>query len=185
MAEENVDMSWDFEVNLSGISAPKGKAVVVPEGYYKVKLTKLYVNTEKNPNRVVIMYAIEDGPFKGRTLVTGLNRPKDAEDKVRYYWRALAESAGYTSAQLDAGAVKLGPAAFDQKVAWVRYTPRPDENSYEEHTFLAPSEWQLQSKAFTENGGAAAAQAAANTTSTAVGGNATKTKADVLKQLGI
>jgi hypothetical protein len=185
MADEQDKMmrDWDFDINLSGISAPTGKgALSVPEGFYSVDLTDLYINPEK-PDRVIIKMLINDGIYKGVVRTDGLNRPKSAEDKVRYYWRALAESAGFTPAQLDAGSVKLGPGTFKGKKAFIHYIPRPDENSYDRTVFLAKGEWQAQKDQF------ATVQAAGGNKPTDNGatqsGGAVPTKGDVLKSLGI
>lgn len=156
--EVNVQRDWDFDVNLSGVVAPTGRnGNSVPSGYYKVTLTDLYVNGEKNPNRVIIKVQVSDGPFKGAIRTSGLNKPSSAEDKVRHYWRALAESSGYTAAQLDAGEIKLGLGTFQNRAAHIFYLNQEDsEDGRDAITFLAPAEWAQQAQAFEMNGGAAA-----------------------------
>ena len=175
--EDKMVRDWDFDVNLSGLNAPTGRSQL-PEGYYEVLLADLFINPEKNSDRVVIKVTVNEGQFKGMKRVTGINRPKSEDDKVRYYWRGLAESAGYTPAQLDAGSVKLSPSSFKSKRAFIRYTPKNDENEYDKVSFLAPAEWAMQKQAFvgTPSNGEAKPEAKPS---------ATKTKAEVLRQLGL
>ena len=176
-----LDHNWDFEVNLSGVQAPTGKgAANMPEGYYGVDLTDLYVNLQRNPNRVVIKAQVNEGPYKGGYLTTGLGKPKSDDDKVRHYWRALAESAGYTTKELDSGAVKFGLSTFKGRKAFVRFTPAAGEGTFPEIVFLAPAEWKLQAAAFEGSGESAPSTSTGNN-----GAAPAKTKTDVLKQLGI
>jgi hypothetical protein len=180
--EINVQRDWDFSVNLSGLTAPTGKGGnMLPTGYYKVKLTDLYVNPERNANRVIIKVQVSDGTFAGAIRTTGFNKPTSDEDKVRYYWRGLAESAGYTPAQLDAGEVNLGLNTFQGKDAFILFTDIEDsEDGFENVDFLPPMAWSQQKQNFDMVGAAekkvapAAAGSALGTTevkeATALGG---------------
>jgi hypothetical protein len=173
----NLQHDWDFEVNLSGLTAPTGKGGnVLPTGYYKVKLSDLYINPERKPNRVVIKVTVAEGPFTGSVRTTGFNRPTGPDDKVRYYWRGFAESAGYTPAQLDAGSVKLGVNSFKGRVAHILFTAKNEEANppvkWEDIDFLAPMEWAQQKQSFDMSGGAAKAEAASTAASgSALGGS--------------
>lgn len=186
--ELNVNRDWSMNVNLSGINAPTGnKAMEVPEGYYKAKVADMYVNPDRNPNRVIIKLTLADAPFTGVTRTDGLNMPKDDSDKVRYYWRGLAESAGYTPAQLDAGALSIGRDTFLEKTVHIRYTPKGTNGSeYDKTEYLAPTEWSQQKQMFDAAKGAAKANGASAPAPAAVlGGGNTTTKADVLSKLGL
>ena len=184
--ELNLNRDWSISINLSGITAPTGnKAMEVPEGFYKAKISDMYVNAEKNPNRVVIKLQLAEAPFAGVIRTDGLNMPKSDDDKVRYYWRGLAESAGYTPAQLDNGSISLGRDTFVEKMVHVHYTPKGNGSEYDKTEYLAPTEWSQQKQMFdaakaANAGKAAPAPAAAPT----LGGNTTS-KADVLSKLGL
>ena len=170
--EINVQRDWDFSVNLSGLIAPTGKGGnVLPTGYYKVKLADLYVNPDRNANRVIIKLQVAEGPFTGTIRTTGFNKPSGAEDKVRYYWRGLAESAGYTPAQLDAGEIKLGLGTFQDKIAHVFFTAKDEENGvkYEDIDFLPPMEWAQQMQNFEMSGGNKAAEKGTASAGSALG----------------
>lgn len=190
--DANLDREWSFAINLSGISAPTGaQKMELPEGYYKAVLTDAYVNSERNRGRVIFKLAIAEGPFKGLIRTDGLNIPRDANDKVRYFWRGLAESAGYTPAQLDAGEITLSVDTFKGRTVHIRYAPKTDEQEYDQVNYLPPSEWTQQRQIF-EAGTRSDAPAEAGS---ALGGagekglkpepTPTKSKADVLGALGL
>ena len=178
--EINVVRDWDFDVNLSGLVAPSGKGGnVLPTGYYKVKLADLYINPDRNANRVIIKVQVAEGPFTGTIRTTGFNRPTSDDDKVRYYWRGLAESAGYTPTQLDAGSVKLGLGSFKDRVAHVLFTAKDEDANppvkYEDIDFLAPMEWSQQKQNFEMSGGAAKPAAKATAAAGSALGGSTET----------
>lgn len=151
--EQNVDQNWSFNTNLSGLQAPTGSGgAQVPEGYYKAQVTDMYINPERNASGVIIKLQLtEAGPFKGAVRTDGLGVPKSDEDKVRYYWRGLAESAGYTPAQLDQGTLTLNRQAFLGREVHIYYVPKEEGNparEYENITYLTPAEWASQKQAF-------------------------------------
>ena len=144
---DNNDRGWEVNVNLSGLQAPTG-AANVEQGYYKGKVTDMYVRPEK-AGRVVIKMTINEGRFAGAVRTTGLNIPKDGEDKVRYYWRGFAESVGYTPKELDAGEVSLGNKSFLGRDAHFFYTPKElTSDGYDSVDFLPPVEWTQRSASF-------------------------------------
>jgi hypothetical protein len=151
--EPNLDRNWGFNINMAGLQAPTGQgSALVPEGYYKGLVTDMYINADKNTGRVIIKLSLVDaGPYTGAVRTDGLNIPKDANDNVRYYWRGLAEAAGYTPAQLDAGEITIGVTAFKGKQVFFKYTPKEEgnlERQYEQVTYLAPAEWAQQKAGF-------------------------------------
>ncbi len=201
-SEISVQRDWDFDVNLSGLVAPTGKGGnVLPTGYYKVKLTDLYINPDRNANRVIIKVQVAEGLFTSTIRTTGFNKPTGDDDKVRYYWRGLAESAGYTPAQLDAGVIKLGLGTFKDRIAHVFFTAKDEANGvqYEDMDFLPPMEWAQQMQNFEMSGRAravehkAGAGSALGTTTPAIteskplggGDSNTTSKNALLSQLGV
>ena len=135
----------------------------------------MYVNVDKNPNRVVIKLSVSEGEFKNGVITDGLNIPKSEEDKVRYYWRVFAESAGYTPAQLDAGGLKLSPEAFKGREVHVLFTPK-GEGSYDRTEYFSATEFAARK---------ANVNAATTTTTTAAKTGDTVTKGDLYAKLGI
>ena len=134
----NANTNWAFQVNLSGLRAPTGASAQVPEGYYKA--------------------TISEGEFTGTVRTTGLGIPKSGQDGVRYYWRGLLESAGYSPAQIDAGEVGMNRALLVGKTVTVHYVPGDkDAGIYEELSFLPLAAWESKAAAFAkaQNGGAA------------------------------
>jgi hypothetical protein len=146
--EPNLDRDFTFGINLGGINAPTGQGNMhVPEGYYTGTVTDMYVNRERNAGRVIIKLTLIDAPYTGAIRTDGLGIPKNDDDGVRYYWRALAESAGYTPAQLDAGTLNLGAAAFVGKTVHLKYVPKEEGNpdrKYDNVSYLTPAVWNQQ-----------------------------------------
>jgi hypothetical protein len=131
------------------------------------------VNPDRNPDRIIIKVTVAEGPFKGSVRTTGLSKPKSADDKVRYYWRGVAESAGYSPGQLDNGEIQLSAKTFVNKTAHVHYVPKveDDANSYETVLFLAPQEWVNQSTTFEALAAQGALASGATVTTRTLGGN--------------
>ena len=153
----NQNPNWNFNVNLSGLRAPTGAATQLPEGYYKATVTDAYTLNDK-PGRVIIKLTVSEGEFTGTVRTTGLGIPKSAQDNVRYYWRGMLESAGYSPAQIDAGEVGMNRALLVGRSVTVHYVPGDkDAGIYEELNFLPPAAWETKAAAFAkaQNGGAA------------------------------
>ena len=185
--ELNVNRDFSFSVNLSGINAPTGnKNMEVPEGYYKGKLSDMYVNAERNPNRAVIKITMSEAPFNGVVRTCGLNLPKSDDDKVRYYWRGLAESCGYTPAHLDKGSITMGRDTFVDREVHFHYVPKDKStDGYEAVNFLPPAEWSQQKQMFAMKQANGTTSASAEAKPTVLGGGNTTSKADVLSKLGL
>ena len=188
--EDNMDRDWRFTVNLSGVAAPTGrKNLEVPEGYYKVIVSDAYVNPERNKDRVIFKLTIAEGAYTGSIRTTGMNRPTGADDNVRFYWRGIAESTGYTATELDAGAIELAPATFISREAYIHFVPKSEGNQWEKVDFLSPVEWTQQAQAFELR----SAAAPTGPSGAVLGGNGagapiaagTTSKSDVLSKLGI
>jgi hypothetical protein len=174
--ELNLDRNWSFDVNLSGITVAAPIPKDVPKGFYKCKVEEMYVNIDKNPNRVVIKLTVAEGEFKNGIITDGLNIPKSEEDKVRYYWRVFAESAGYTPAQLDAGGLKLSPEAFKGREVHIQYTPKGENGGYDRTEYFNSTEFAARK---------AGANAAATATTSAAPKADTVSKGDLYAKLGI
>lgn len=200
----NLDHNWSFPINLTGVRAPTGQDTALPEGYYQATISEMYINTSKNAGRVVIKLKVTDPPeFSGVVRTDGLNVPKSADDKVRHYWRGLAEACGYQPSHLDVGEMNLGPKAFVNKVVGFKFTPKSEADKYEDILYLAPAEWTKQKEAFkarppsqvkgaeaSNSGGATLGQEVAGSAGTLVdssrnNGTATTGKNDVLNRLGL
>jgi len=153
----NANPNWAFQVNLSGLRAPTGGAAQLPEGYYKATITDAYTLNDK-PGRVIFKLTISEGEFTNTVRTTGLGVPKSAQDGVRYYWRGLLESAGYSPAQIDAGEVGMNRSLLVGKSVTIHYVPGDkDAGIYEELSFLPLAAWEAKATAFAkaQNGGAA------------------------------
>jgi hypothetical protein len=186
----NLDRSFSFNTNVSGLQAPTGGQTLV-EGYYKGLIADMYINPEKNANRVVIKAKVGEGPFSGSVRTDGLNLPSGAEDKVRYYWRGLLESCGYTPAQLDAGDLSLSPEMFINRACFFYYKPKEQEGGYDTMRWLSPAVWEDQAANFVPSEAKPASSSSAGPVTINRGGTSngaigtTANKADILKRLGV
>ena len=153
----NQNANWAFNVNLSGLRAPTGGAAQIPEGYYKGTLTDAYTLNDK-PGRVILKVTISEGEFTGTMRTTGLGIPKNDQDGVRYYWRGLLESSGYTPAQIDAGEVGMQRQLLVGRAVTFHFVPGDKEAGvYESLNFLPPADWSLKAAAFEKKSGVVAA----------------------------
>lgn len=166
MEADQVKRDWQFNINLAGVAAPTGTAEL-PEGYYVGKITDMYVDPGKNPNRVIIKVQVAEGPFSGVVRTDGMNIPTSPDDKIRHYWRGLAESAGYQPTQLDAGVIGLGASAFVGKTITFKYQPKNETNQYDRMLYLARAEWDRQRANFTPSAHTGAPAASVASTATA------------------
>lgn len=177
--EPNLDRNWGFDVNLSGLQAPTGQSSIeIPEGYYKAVVSDMYVNADNNAGRVIIKLSIVESAFAGALRTTGLNIPKSAEDNVRYYWRGMAESAGYSPAQLDAGQITIGVQAFKGKTVYIKFVPKEEGNpsrAYENISFLPPADWSQQKQGFDAMAATQSVTQQAAPAGSALGGSASAT----------
>lgn len=147
--QDNNIRTWSFDINVAGLTAPTGGRSL-PEGYYKGKVTDMYLRPE-DAGRVQIKVTVQDGEFSGVVRTNGINIPKSAEDNVRRVWRGLAESCGYTAAQLDQGQLKFTPQVFLGRECYFFYSPKASEggrSEYETFIFLPQAEWTKQKAAY-------------------------------------
>ena len=75
--------------------------------------------------------------------------PQSENDAVRYYWRAMMESIGYTPAQLDAGSIAISPEIIVGRECFFYYKPGDrDAGIWDVFNFLSPGDWKRQAAAF-------------------------------------
>lgn len=144
-------MSWNFQVNLSGIAPASAGARELPEGFY----TGMVLDAEAGQSstgrvQIALKVQVNEGEFNGVIRTTRLGVPQAADDKVLYYWRACFESLGYTPAQIDAGAVTVNKEVLVGRVAHFYYKPGDkDAGIYEDFKFLTPTDWSNRKASFT------------------------------------
>lgn len=142
---------WNFNVNLAGV-APAGAGLRnLPTGYYKGKITDAD-GTVASTGRPQVAFKIEitDPEFGGISRMTWLGIPQAADDNVRYYWRAAFESAGYTPAQIEAGAINASPSLFVGREVTIHYTQGDkDAGTRDNLRFLSPAAWDQGKKSET------------------------------------
>jgi hypothetical protein len=143
-------MSWNFQVNLSGVPAASGGSRELPEGFYTGSVIDAEpAQSSTGRTQIAIKTQVNSGDFTGVMRTTRLGVPTSAEDKVLYYWRAAFESLGYTPAQIDAGAVNVTKEVLVGRTAHFYYKPGDkDAGIYEDFKFLTPSDWANRKATF-------------------------------------
>ena len=143
-------MSWNFSVNLSGVTPASGGARELPEGFYTVTVIEAEpVQSSTGRMQIAVKTQVADGDYAGIVRTTRLGVPQAADDKVLYYWRAAFESMGYTPAQIDAGAVTVSREILVGRTATIYYKPGDkDAGIYEDYKFLTPTDWQARKHTF-------------------------------------
>jgi hypothetical protein len=181
--EQNVNREWGFDINLSGVTAGGSVNKNVPTGYYSAKVEDMYELPDK-PGRIAIKLMVTEGEYAGAIRTDWISAPKSADDKVRYYWRCLAESVGYTAAQLDAGGVRFTRDTFLGKVGGIHYAAKNEAagQQYERITYLTPTEFTAKKSA---GNGSALGSAPVTNGAAAPALGASTTKGDVFAKLGL
>ena len=140
---------WNFNVNLAGVTPAGAGTRTLPTGYYKGKIVEAE-GTVASTGRPQVKFRVEvtDPEFAGIVRTTWLGIPQNDNDNVRYYWRAVFESAGYTPAQIEAGTINASPALFVDRPVTVHFTAGDkDANIRDDLKFLAPGAWEQGKRA--------------------------------------
>lgn len=143
-------MSWNFNLNLSGVTPASGGARNLPEGFYTGKVTGAEpTQTQSGKTQIAIKVQVVGGEFEGVVRTTRIGIPTSEDDKVKVFWRAAFESMGYTPAQIDAGAITVSEEIMVGRSVTFYYKPGDKEAGiYEDFKFLTPSDFASRSAAF-------------------------------------
>ena len=139
---------WNFQVSLAGVAPAGTGGRNLPTGYYTGKIVEAE-GTTASSGRPQVKFRVEitDAEYQGVVRTTWLGIPQTADDNVRYYWRALFESAGYTPAQIESGVINASAALFIGRSVTVHFTAGDkDAGTRDELKFLAPAAWEAGKK---------------------------------------
>jgi len=143
-------MSWNFQVNLSGVTPASGGARNLPEGFFTGTVIDAEPSqTQSGKAQIAIKVQVTGGEFEGVVRTTRIGVPNGPEDKVLVFWRAALESMGYTPAQLDAGAIAITKEVMVGRSVSFYYKPGDKEAGiYEDFKFLTPVDFASRKAAF-------------------------------------
>ena len=143
-------MSWNFSVNLSGITPASGGARNLPEGFYTGKVIGAEpTQTQSGKTRIAFKVSVIGGEFDGIIRTTRIGIPTAEDDKVKVFWRAAFESMGYSPAQIDAGAITVSEEIMVGRTVTFYYKPGDKEAGiYDDFKFLTPTDFAARSAAF-------------------------------------
>ncbi len=163
---DNSNPNFSFTTNLSGIRAASGGGMKLLEGFYTGTVTDAFQTTSKNGRPQIAIKVTLGGKFEGIVRTAWVGIPQSADDNVRYFWRAIFESLGYSPAQIDQGDINVSREVLIGKPASIYYKPGDrDMGIYEELKFLSPNDFAQQKAQFD------AAAAAPNSALGSTGGN--------------
>ena len=146
---DNSNPNFSFTTNLSGIRAASGGGIKLPEGFYTGSVTDAFQTTSKNGRPQVAIKITLGGQFEGTVRTSWVGIPTSADDNVRYFWRAIFESLGYTPAQIDQGDIGVSREVLVGRNCSIYYKPGDkDMGIYEELKFLSPNDFTQQKAQF-------------------------------------
>ncbi len=146
---DNSNPNFNFNVNLSGIRAASGGGTKLPEGFYEGTVSDAFQTTSNNGRPQIAIKVTLKGQFDGMVRTAWMGVPQSEEDGVRYYWRAVFESLGYQSAEIDAGVIGVSRQVLVGRSCTIYYKPGDkDMGIYEELKFLAPHDFAQQKAQF-------------------------------------
>ncbi len=163
---DNSNPNFSFTTNLSGIRAASGGGMKLTEGFYNGTVTDAFQTTSKNGRAQIAIKITLSGQYEGMVRTSWVGIPTSADDNVRYFWRAIFESVGYTPAQIDQGDISVSREVLVGRACSIYYKPGDrDMGIYEELKFLSPGDFAQQKAQFE------AAAAAPNSALGSTGGN--------------
>jgi hypothetical protein len=146
---DNSNPNFSFTTNLSGIRAASGGGIKLPEGFYTGSVTDAFQTTSKNGRPQVAIKITLGGQFEGTVRTSWVGIPTSADDNLRYFWRAIFESLGYTPAQIDQGDIGVSREVLVGRNCSIYYKPGDkDMGIYEELKFLSPNDFTQQKAQF-------------------------------------
>jgi hypothetical protein len=143
-------MSWQFQMNLSGVTPASGGARALPEGFYEGTVIDAEpTQTQSGKAQIAIKVQVVGGEHDGIVRTTRIGIPTSPDDKVLVFWRAAFESMGYTPAQIDAGPITLQKELIVGRPSKFYYKPGDKEAGiYDDFKFLTPADFATRSAAF-------------------------------------
>lgn len=143
-------MSFKMSINLGNTQAggqPSETTRKLASGVYKGKIGKVE-GKNANTRAMFVIEVIDDAEMSGLTAVTSMKIPTSRTDGVLYYWRALAESCGYSDEEIS-GVDAWEDHHFSGKECFFEYQEGDkDKGIYSKVTWLIPSVFEFAKERF-------------------------------------
>ena len=143
-------MTWAFKANFSNVQPAGVFRRMNEEGYYKVLIRKSEETTTRaGAARALFRLSVAEGEHDGATETFGINLPTGDSDPewLNRIWVALLLSVGVSQDKLAKGEISLTADAFKNKLGYVYFTPRADENSYPSFKWVTKKDYEFYTKA--------------------------------------
>ena len=139
-------MSFKMSINLGNTQAGGQPQRTLKSGVYKGKIGK--VEGRNGGTRAMFVIEVTEGDMSGLTAVTSMKIPTSRTDGVLYYWRALAESCGYTQSEIAEVDAWEDHHFMDRECYFEFQQGDKDAGIYEKVTWLLPSVFNLAKERF-------------------------------------
>ena len=147
--KERIMSEEGFEMNLSlkGKYAAGQPARKLVSGIYKGVIGKVEGRNE-GTRALFVIEVIDDKEMAGLTAVSSMRIATSKDDKVLHYWRAAAESCGYSHEEINE-INNWNDKHFKGRTCWFEYKAGDKKNDvYPEVIWLVPSAVKLAVKRF-------------------------------------
>ena len=136
-----------MKLSLSGKYAGGQPARRLVSGIYRGRIGKVEGRNE-GTRAMFVIEVIDDPEMSGLTAVSSMRIATDPQDKVLHYWRAVAESCGYSKEEIE-GTVSWSDKHFLHKECWFEYKEGDKrKDKFPEVIWLIPSVVEYARKRF-------------------------------------
>jgi hypothetical protein len=143
--------NWNFNFDLRDVTAASTKPPIAPEGYYVGKITKTYIDTDYNKDRVNFHMRISEGASTGAFCKETMMLPGTTQRDNRRYWRGLFESMGFQPSQLNGTELNVtdGSSIFiDKRVTFYWKPGNKELGTWNRVLFLSQAAWESEKATF-------------------------------------
>lgn len=138
-------MSFEMKISLKNTYAGGQPARKLKSGIYKATIGDCK-GRDEGQRAMFVLEIIDDPEMTGLTAVTSMRVPTSSEDKVLHYWRAAAESCGYSWEAINEVTVWTD-THFKGKECFIEYKAGDKKKEiYSEITWLTPSSFRILKK---------------------------------------
>lgn len=130
-------MGFSMKINL-GSTKPANKYKTLPSGIYEVRCSKLDTFNETRVKFHLHVINNEQTEYNDMPISTSLKIPTSLNDSVIFYWRAAAESFGYSQEEIALRDEWVEDDFVDNN-AFVEYQAPTGDGTYPKVSWLVPS----------------------------------------------
>jgi hypothetical protein len=138
-------MAFKMSINMGSVQAGGQVKRPLESGCYIGKIGK--VEGRNGGTRAMFVVEITEGEFSGHSVATSMKVPTSRTDGVLYYWRALAESCGYSNDEI-AEVNGWEEHHFVDRQVYFEYLTKDDNGGYDKVSWIVPSNFEWHKASF-------------------------------------